>query len=181
MSTLYVDSIQPKTTGQAITVATTNQSLGKILQVKHFQTGEVVTGTITTPGDDTIPQLSETNPMMELSITPTSATSNLLVQVVFNGNRYGANHSLLVTLFRDSGTEAIALSTLRANGQTHSDQNIALNYQEVAGSTSETTFKVNASASTSGGTVVMNGFPGSSGRGYGGAFKSTITIMEISA
>ena len=50
-----------------------------------------------------------------------------------------------------------------------------------AGTTSETTFKVRAGASTSGQSLFFNGKGGgSAGRQYGGVMASSITITELS-
>jgi len=96
MSTLYVDSIQPKTTGQAITVASTNQT-GHVLQV--------VQNTSTTGA--TISSDSFVTTGFAATITPKFATSKLLLTVnVFittvNGgqgsvNIYSSADSSLVT------------------------------------------------------------------------------------
>jgi len=73
MSTLYVDSIQPKTTGQAITVATTNQT-GHVLQVKHFQLTTMVNEAYpTTDTDQAI-----TN--FVVNITPKSTSSIMKIE-----------------------------------------------------------------------------------------------------
>jgi len=68
MSTLFVDSIQPKTTGQAITVATTNQA-GHVLQVKYFQLTTSQTESISTANADQV----ITN--FNINITPSSTSS----------------------------------------------------------------------------------------------------------
>jgi len=67
MSTLYVDSIQPKTTGQAINVATTNQT-GHVLQMPFKQYTDTTQVTIPANTDTTIDVLS-------VNITPTSTSS----------------------------------------------------------------------------------------------------------
>ena len=58
---------------------------GKILQMVYVFTGAYATGSTTIPFDDTIPQITEGNEVMTLAITPTSASSKLLVNVDVSG------------------------------------------------------------------------------------------------
>ena len=70
MSTLYVDSIQPKTTGQAITIASTNQT-GHVLQVVH----ELASAATSQNGNTAA--FADTG--LSASITPSSSSSKILV------------------------------------------------------------------------------------------------------
>ena len=174
MSILFVDSIQPKTTGQAIIVATTNQSLGKVLQVVNFQTGTVDSGTTTMALDNTIPQQTEGNEFMTLAITPTSSSNKLLIEVSIqldknNGNTY------MVALFQDSTANALAGIFTGGRGSGQSEYNTFKHFM-TAGTTSATTFKVRAGSDGSG-TITFNGRGG--GAMFGGVSVSSITITEI--
>ena len=150
---------------------------GTIVQVKNVQTGAVVTGSTTIPTDDTIPQKTEGIEMFTLAITPTNASNKLHIQIVWNGNRANALYNIAVALFQDDTAGALAAAVDRAQNQTRSEQNITLNHFMTAGTTSETTFKVRAGASTSGGIVRMN-VQGTS-RSMGGVMASGMTITEI--
>ena len=68
MSTLYVDSIQPKTTGSQLTIAPAIQT-GAVLQVKYFQLTEPQTETYGTTDTD----IAITN--FNINITPKSTSS----------------------------------------------------------------------------------------------------------
>ena len=54
----------------------------KFLQEISAETGAVATGTTIIPYDDTIPQITEGTEFMTLAITPISATSKLIIEVV---------------------------------------------------------------------------------------------------
>tara|TARA_R110000851_G_scaffold43527_2_gene107535 strand:- start:2152 stop:2679 length:528 start_codon:yes stop_codon:yes gene_type:complete len=92
MSTLYVDSIQPKTTGQAITVATTNQSLGKLLQVVQ---GSKITG-------DALTSTSFATTGLSVNITPTSTSSKILITANWFAGYPTQNYGMILTLYRNS-------------------------------------------------------------------------------
>ena len=92
MSILFVDSIQPKTTGQAITVATTNQSLGKVLQVKQsFRADLVATGST-----------SFTTSGVSVDITPSTTSSRFLLRANIGGFYMEENDDIFATIYRGS-------------------------------------------------------------------------------
>ena len=175
MSTLYVDSIQPKTTGGNVTI--TNQAnAGKVLQVKNFQTGAVAnTSGSTMPTDDTILESDEGTEFLSLSITPKSASSKLLIQIVLVGSANDSSRQITGGLFQDSGSGAIAsAATYQAVGT--GITTLSFNHFMTASTTSATTFKVRAGSNS--GTYTLNGY-NSSTRTQGGVAASSITIMEI--
>ena len=142
-------------------------------QVVSTITGAVATGTTIIPLDDTIPQNTEGDQYMTLAITPKSATSKLLISVVFNFGVSAVNNAI-VALFQDSTANALACSgyvTGGADGRT-----IAFNYAMTSGTTSATTFKVRA-GTQSGQTITFNGNGGA--RLFGGVECSSIIITEI--
>lgn len=169
MSTLYVDSIQPKTTGGAVSMT------GHVLQVVNFQTGAMNTGTGTCSYDDTIMQNTEGNEYMTLAITPTSATSKLKIDVVFACAVNATNKFVTVGLFQDSTANALSIG---ASTESLANSPFLMNFSHfmTSGTTSSTTFKVRAGADSSA-TTTFNGQNGS--RKYGGAYASSITITEI--
>jgi len=147
---------------------------GKLIQEVTFQDGEVATGTTTATLDDTPPQNTEGTEFMSLSITPTSATNKLIIEVVANYSS-GAAAQMIMGLFQDSTVNAIAATQDIADGAGNAQQ-MQLTHTMTAGTTSATTFKVNIGANTAG-TVTFNGR--SSGRIFGGVMASTITIREV--
>ena len=174
MSTLYVDSIQPKTTGGNVTI--TNQAnAGKVLQVKNHQDSEVAYTSNIIPNDDSKPQKTEGGEFMTLSITPKSASSKLFIQVVMSGCNANANAPTFSALFKDDETDSIS-----ATGQYQSVSTgintVTFNHYMTAGTTSPITFKVRGGASA--GNYTFNGY-NNTNRNFGGVSASSITIMEI--
>jgi|TARA_B110000285_G_C14796121_1_gene455284 hypothetical protein len=149
---------------------------GKVLQIVNVQDAVIATSTATIPLDDTIPQITEGTEFMTLAITPTSATSRLQIEV----SMLLANGSISligIALFQDTTASAIA-STITYDNANIELVNISLSHNMVAGTTSETTFKIRM-GSHNGSTVTFNGRGGS--REYGGTNKSSITITEYAA
>ena len=171
----YMDSagtvVQLTSNGKIAASALPN---GTVIQIVNTQTGAVSSGSATIPDDDTIPQSSEGNEYMTLSITPSATTNNLLIVVTFCAE-YGAADTIGIALFQDS--TASALRAVRASTQENNNEEVhTFSHFMAAGTTSATTFKVRAGKSTAG-TLTMNGK--STARKYGGVMASSITIMEI--
>ena len=150
----------------------------KIVQVVNYETGAVATGTTLVPHDDTIPQNTEGNQYMSLSITPTNANNKLLIEVVWYGtNSFVGDCQIVAALFQDTTANALASMSARSPGQ-----NLAINlkfsHYMTANTTSSTTFKVRA-GSNEVGTITFNGIGGN--RYFGGSLASSITITEIAA
>jgi len=166
-------TIESTTGGVKFPDGTTQTTASKILQQVSASSSAYASGTTTTPADDTIPQNTEGNEFLTVSITPKSASSNLLIQV--NANlAANVNGTLTSALFRDSTADAIA-----AQGQYLLANELFVSVISVivaASSTSATTFKFRC-GSNNAGTVGMNGVSGS--RVYGGKAMSTITVTEI--
>ena len=147
---------------------------GQVLQVVNFQTGEYNSGTTVIPTDDTVPQNTEGTEFMTLAITPTSASSKLLIQV---NALLGTNSSTWVVgaLFQDTTADALAAGFFyepSGNGL----KELTFRHYMTAGTTSPTTFKFRAGTNAVA-TVFFNGSAGS--RYLGGVASSSITITEI--
>lgn len=151
--------------------ATSNVS---VLQVVNTQTGAFATGTTTIPFDDTIPQNTEGDEYMSLSITPKS-TSNILIIEVEAQLLNTAGVALIGALFQDTTANALAacFNWLGPNIGIR----LYLRHTMVAGTTSSTTFKLRAGGESAG-TTNFNGQGGA--RKLGGVLASSITITEIS-
>jgi len=152
--------------------------IGKqIAQVQYFQTGAVATGTTKIPLDDTIPQITEGDQYMSLSITPQNAASTLEINIVLNGNENADTSDLItVALFKDSVANAIAATSTPCSGLGWGPTNLVFTHRISAGSTSEQTFTVRAGLNTAS-TFVFNGGDGT-GRKFGGVLASSIKITE---
>ena len=145
-----------------------------LLQTVSFQTGAVATGTTIFPLDNTIPQITEGTEFMTLAITPRSATSKLIINVVWMGTNNAAN-TLITALFQDSTASALAVAMENMNNPTGG---VTLSFRHVmtSGTTSATTFKVRAGGSGAGTTT----FNGTNSAGvFGGVMASSIVIQEV--
>ena len=173
MSTLFVDSIQPKTTGQAITVATTNQPLGKILNVYQDTSTVTVSNTSTT--------YKSTG--LFLTFTPLSSSSKFLVS--FNG--YGTNGTNTlkavanVSFNPSSSTDAttvLAGGTLLATGT----MGMAMNHSnsgQLVSALSASLLHAPATASAVTYNVVVKQEGGGIAYWAGYNILTTLTVMEI--
>jgi len=157
-------------------VSATQQYSGRVLQVVNVQSGTYASTTTVIPVDDTIPQNTEGAEFFTLSITPTSATSKLLIQLVVQTAPTNAGW-ITVALFQDSIVNALAAEAMY-NGTSTGGSMIPLNYYMTAGTTSSTTFKMRYGPNSSV-TAVING--SGAGRDYGGVNITSMTIMEIAA
>jgi hypothetical protein len=147
---------------------------GRVVQEVSFETGSVATGTTTMPFDDTIPQNTEGDEYMTLSITPKSATNKLRIDVVLNVATSGTSNTMVVALFQDSAADALATS-VAANYAAGAPTTIPLSHTLTSGTTSATTFKVRAGYGGAG-TTTLNGSGGT--RKLGGVLISSIKITE---
>lgn len=145
----------------------------RIKQKVSFYTGAMATGTTTIPLDDTIPQqATDGTQFMSLSITPTNASSVLIVTAKIDlANSAGVVQ--IAALFRDSGADAIATTWESVSaGQATS---LLIRVEVSAGSTSTTTFKIKSGGHAAG-TTTFNG--SASARFFGGTMNSYIEIEE---
>jgi len=146
----------------------------KVIQMVTTQTGAVATGTGVIPLDDTIPQNTEGDQYMSLTMTPTNASNDLLIQVVFNS---ATSSTVLcgVALFQDSIANALA-STAKEHSAVNMVFPCAFTHKMTAGTISATTFKVRSGGNGST-TSTFNGR--TSARLYGGTMASSITVWEV--
>lgn len=149
---------------------------GDVVKVANTQTGAMSSGTTQIPLDDTIPQSTEGDQYMTLSITPSSATNYLRVDVIahLTGSN-GGSVNTIAALFRDSGTDAVA-AQVRFSSSSAFHNPFAFSYYVLAGSTAATTFKLRAGTAGAG-TTTFNGASGA--RQLGGVMISSMTITEI--
>lgn len=98
---------------------------GRLAQLVSFETGAFANGANTIPYDNTIPQQTEGDQYMALSITPENSSSILLHQITFIGATGGNNRAITVALFQDNLPDALAVAT---------------SFQETSGGTATITF-----------------------------------------
>jgi hypothetical protein len=156
-------------------IAAASLPAGSVLQVVNVQTGAFSSTATIIPFDNTIPQNTEGAELFTLSITPTSATSKLLivanVQMTLSGTGWPA-----IAIFQDSTASAIA-ATLGYVATATGGISIPLTYYMTSGTTSSTTFKLRFGPNS--GTAYVNS-QGSS-QVFGGVCISSMTISEIAA
>ena len=150
---------------------------GKLLQQVNTQTGAVATGTTIFPEDDSIPQNTEGDEYMTLSITPKSATSVINIEAhVFYSNTNSTRAG--TGLFKDSDADALAFTSNFIDDLT-SMSNMQVFYSETSGNTTARTYKIRCGNIQTSGTFTFNGQGGN--RKFGGTVLSTIRILEIEA
>ena len=145
-----------------------------VQQIQEQATSAVATGTTLLPLDDTIPQNTEGDQYLTVSITPKSATSTLVIDVQFN-YAHSTNDSIQVALFKDSTADAL-VAAVNWIGLADVMGQVKLQHKMTSGGTSAITFKVRAGPN-SGGTLTFNGT--SAARRLGGVMNSYIRVKEI--
>ena len=149
----------------------------KLFQVVRVISPDVVTCSGTIAIDNSIPQNNEGSQLFTASITPTSASNNLEFEVVVNmGAAGGAGTGLTAALFQDTTANALACAgTTEVNNA--GINNIKFFHNMTAGTTSSTTFKVRAGATS--GNSYLNGKGTDGSRVYGGISASGMIIREV--
>lgn len=123
---------------------------GNIVQIVRTEFMDDSSGVTTIPLDDTIPQITEGDEYMTRAITPTSAVNILRVRAqVLAGT--SATWSAIAALFQDATANALKAITSYVNAE---NTFLALSHQQVAGTTSATTFRVRCGGN--GGTFYFN-------------------------
>ena len=152
---------------------------GEIIQIARIQTGAMATGTTTIPIDDTIPQISEGDQYMTVSITASSAI-NLLRASAQAWASWNVNSGAgwTAALFQGGAANAIA-----AGKELYTDpgvsthlRNIPLQTTVLAGSVSSQAFACRVGGASAG-TITFNGQSGA--RIYGGVIVSYVEVMEV--
>lgn len=156
-----------------------NQSMpsGSVLQVAQTNLDTFYSNSTNIPIDDTKPQITEGGEILTCSITPTSATSKLLIDVVINVTNSIATSISGIFLFQDSNADALRGAWSRTVADNNPVSPMVIKHFMTAGTTSSTTFKVRGG--TVGASTVFQVNGGSATRYLGGALISSITITEI--
>jgi hypothetical protein len=154
----------------------TNKTAGTVLQVVNVQTGVYSSTTAILPLDTTIPQNTEGTELFTVAITPTSATSKLLIKVnvMFCVT---ASQWCTIALFQDSTANALIAVPAYINIAT-AGITTSMMYYMTAGTTSATTFKLRYGQPSAGATIGING-PTTGAAFFGGVCISGMTVMEI--
>lgn len=126
------------------------------------------------PYDNTIPQNTEGNEVITVSITPKNASNILFIEFHAFAVDDGNLHYISYALFQDSTASALAACTRRDLGASFATT-LPLTYSMTAGTTSATTFKVRVGPTTANGTVKINDAI------FGGVQTTTLTVWEYQA
>jgi hypothetical protein len=151
---------------------------GAVLQVVNVQTGAYTSTTSVIPFDATIPQNTEGTELFTVSITPTSATSKLLIQANIMWTATNSRWNT-IAIFQDSTANSLAAVPAYINIAT-AGITMSLMHYMTAGTTSSTTFKLRYGPDSSAGTIGING-PTGGVAFFGGVCISGMTVTEIAA
>lgn len=149
---------------------------GAVVQSEYAETATRSTVATQIPADDTIPQNTEGDEILTVSITPKSAANLLRVRVKAQVSNNSAGAATCGALFRDSTASAVAarLATITGVSGLHE---MAFEHEETAGATSTTTFKLRIGPGSAS-TAYVNG---NASRFFGGVVKTTLVVEEIKA
>jgi hypothetical protein len=179
--TSAVQFVAPGTTGNILTsngttwTSTAPASSSKLVQQVISTSSALASGAGTIPFDDTIPQNTEGNEFLTVSITPTSASNYLMIEVnALLSNSTG--NSVIGAIFQDSTANALA-ATSNTPPNVGSGQFFVLRHRMTAGTTSSTTLKFRAGAIAAATTYLNANSSGT--RLFGGVAASLITVTEI--
>lgn len=150
---------------------------GATVNTVTYQRGDLVTGATTVPNDDTIPQNTEGNEYLTLAITPKSATSKLVIEVLCPMSISAGTLHAIGSIFQDTTAGALA-SVMHFIGSANTIEPFVLRHTMIAGTTSATTFKFRVGPESAA-TITVNGLSGA--RKLGGVSAATITITEVKA
>lgn len=154
---------------------TSGVGFGSCVQTANYTTTAVQTGTTIIPQDDTVPQSTEGFEVFTLAFTPKSAANKLKISINVNAaSSYASSYNIILALFQDSGTSAIATGTAVGAATNYLTPTTLVHYM-TAGTTSSITFRVRVGSSGAG-TTTINGQSGA--RLFGGTYNSGITIEE---
>lgn len=150
--------------------------VGTTVQTIHNSTATIGSTATVIPFDDTIPQNTEGAEVLTATITPTSATNVLIIDVyisIVTLNGYG---TVTGALFQDTAASALSASWLYVPAA-NTGYPMIFSYKMTAGTTSATTFKLRVGPSTGTAYWLSN----TAGRYLGGACMVSIKITEVQA
>ena len=157
---------------QAGNIKTSTVAARSIKQVLVTNLTSSLSGTTLIPWDNTIPQQTEGDEYMTVSITPSSPTSMLIVTVSILLSSSALNN-MTAALFQDSVANALSAQTVLVGGAYYYNC-LTWTYTKTAGSTAPTTFKVRAGGSLAATTFVNT-------PGFGGVTGTSLMVTELLA
>ena len=151
---------------------------GVTLQTVYAQTTALTEISGIIPIDDTKPQNTEGDEVLTATITPSSATSKVLIQAAITGTLGNVAGTVILALFRGSETNALA-TTLTTGGASFS-MSVPFVYQDSPGTTSAVTYKIRIGYPGSGAGLYVNRYTLGTAV-FNGTMTSSMTLTEIKA
>ena len=153
-----------------------------VVQQIRAKTSSLVACATVLPLDDTIPQKTEGNEVLTVTITPTNSSSILVIDFFGCGAMQGGNGIIGAALFQDTTANALAACSQTTSGLTSTNIsfNLLLRHYMTAGTTSATTFKIRVGPKDVSLTFNVNGDTVGN-RIYGGVAATTLTVTEYTA
>lgn len=152
-----------------------NYFKGKLAQIVSATLATVATGTTITPFDDTIPQITEGDQYLTLTMTPKNAASTLVVRLSGGVSHSVGGSRITVALHNDAVASAIAASVRYAFTATAVVDATLMQVIAPPNGAAATTFRVRIGGSVAG-TTSVNGESGT--RFLGGSAPLQLTIEE---
>ena len=143
-----------------------------VVQTVSSSTGALITCTTVMPRDDTIPQQTEGDEVLTVTITPKKTTN--ILHIYFTGMvTQNPATGTSIALFQDA--TANALAAVQQKNSAYSSG--SLFHSMAAGTTSSTTFKIRVGPATAS-TSYVNGDSSSSSREFGGVASTILMVTE---
>lgn len=176
-----VTGLQAALDGKAETGHSHARNVGSQVQQVFATTNANTTLSTVIPADSTAPQSTEGTQVLTASITPTSASNWLVVDVtVYAAETSNVGDLIIAALFRDSGADAVAVGTIggmNGGGNYLTAGVTVFRYRVAAGATTATTFTVRVGNNA--GAAALN--VSHQGHNFGGLLSSTLTVTEVQA
>ena len=151
---------------------------GVTLQTVYAQTTALTEISGIIPIDNTTPQNTEGDEVLTANITPSSATSKVLIQGAITGTLGNLAGTVILALFR--GSETNALATTLATGGASFSMVVPFAYQDSPSTTSAVTYKIRIGYPGSGGGLYVNRYTLGTAV-FNGTMTSAMTLTEIKA
>lgn len=153
---------------------------GNVEQIVQSTNSTLQSCTTQMYNDDTVPQITEGDEILSLSITPKSAANKLIIDVEVPFYASSTSVPVIFALFRDLGPDAIAsLLEYYQTSDFYPNTSIKFSHQMIAGTTSPITFSVRAGIDAMGSSVIINCNGDTLALALGGTEGAIIRITEF--
>lgn len=138
--------------------------------------GTVATGATLLPIDNSIPQITEGDEYITVTITPKKSTNKLIIDGIWHGAHSAGSGELAGALFQDATAGALKGFVAAKANQTNQLAQISVYHEMTAGTTSSTTFRLRVGTGIAG-TTTFNGISGAVI--FGGVMGSFLRVREV--